>query len=129
MVRAAEELGAGVRMFSLQRRQRLHGRRQLHPHIRCPRPTRAAASVAFFHKHHFTLPPFAPALSREFAPYKPNPASLLRESGGQGVLQAPLQSHRDGVLAAVLQWRGCAAAPPCAVQTLRRSGASRRRSW
>jgi beta-phosphoglucomutase-like phosphatase (HAD superfamily) len=36
-----------------------------------------AASIEFFHRHHFTLPPFAPALSREFAPYKPDPASLL----------------------------------------------------
>jgi phosphoglycolate phosphatase-like HAD superfamily hydrolase len=36
-----------------------------------------AASVEFFHKHHFTLPPFMPAMSREFAPYKPDPASLL----------------------------------------------------
>ncbi|KAI3426065.1 hypothetical protein D9Q98_008033 [Chlorella vulgaris] len=35
------------------------------------------SSIEFFHRHHFTLPPFTPALSREFAPYKPDPASLL----------------------------------------------------
>lgn len=34
-------------------------------------------SVEFFHATHFTLPPFVPALSREFTPYKPHPASLL----------------------------------------------------
>lgn len=35
------------------------------------------SSIDVFHNSHFTMPPFAPALSREFAPYKPNPASLL----------------------------------------------------
>ncbi|EFN52132.1 hypothetical protein CHLNCDRAFT_27049, partial [Chlorella variabilis] len=43
------------------------------------------ASIAFFHRHHFTLPPFTPALSREFAPYKPNPASLLHIAEKWGV--------------------------------------------
>eukprot|EP01024_Parvocaulis_polyphysoides_P035580 TRINITY_DN3154_c0_g1_i1.p1 TRINITY_DN3154_c0_g1~~TRINITY_DN3154_c0_g1_i1.p1 ORF type:complete len:227 (-),score=19.98 TRINITY_DN3154_c0_g1_i1:252-932(-) len=33
-------------------------------------------SVDYFHKHHFPLPPFDPALSREFTPYKPEPHSL-----------------------------------------------------
>jgi HAD superfamily hydrolase (TIGR01549 family) len=34
------------------------------------------SSVEFFHRTHFTLPPFAPALTREFLPYKPHPAAL-----------------------------------------------------
>lgn len=55
----------------------------LHPHTH-------AASVDFFHRHHFTLPPFAPALSREFAPYKPNPASLLHIAEKWGVAPGEL---------------------------------------
>eukprot|EP00887_Chlorella_sp_A99_P002692 scaffold6.g2692.t1 len=43
------------------------------------------ASIDFFHRHHFTLPPFTPALSREFAPYKPNPAALLHIADKWGV--------------------------------------------
>ena len=53
-------------------------------------PPRPAASVAFFHGSHFTLPPFAPALSREFAPYKPNPASLLHIAERWGVAPSEL---------------------------------------
>lgn len=34
-------------------------------------------SIQFFHDNHFTLPPFWPALSRDFKPYKPNPGALL----------------------------------------------------
>eukprot|EP01026_Neomeris_dumetosa_P073465 TRINITY_DN755_c0_g1_i3.p2 TRINITY_DN755_c0_g1~~TRINITY_DN755_c0_g1_i3.p2 ORF type:complete len:140 (+),score=8.86 TRINITY_DN755_c0_g1_i3:333-752(+) len=33
-------------------------------------------SVDYFHKNHFPLQPFNPALSREFTPYKPQPHSL-----------------------------------------------------
>eukprot|EP01023_Acetabularia_acetabulum_P051307 TRINITY_DN5655_c0_g2_i3.p2 TRINITY_DN5655_c0_g2~~TRINITY_DN5655_c0_g2_i3.p2 ORF type:complete len:183 (+),score=31.58 TRINITY_DN5655_c0_g2_i3:211-759(+) len=33
-------------------------------------------SVDYFHKNHFPLRPFDPALSREFTPYKPDPHSL-----------------------------------------------------
>lgn len=35
------------------------------------------ASVAHFHANAWTLPPFAPALAREFKPYKPAPDALL----------------------------------------------------
>lgn len=36
------------------------------------------ASVEHFHKHHFSsLPPFTPALCRDFRPYKPSPAAVL----------------------------------------------------
>lgn len=35
-----------------------------------------SASVDFFHKTAFPLPPFHPSLSREWKPYKPDPASL-----------------------------------------------------
>ena len=34
------------------------------------------SSVDFFHDKHFPLPPFHPSLSREWQPYKPDPASL-----------------------------------------------------
>jgi HAD superfamily hydrolase (TIGR01549 family) len=46
-------------------------------HVHLPPLPSFPASIEFFHRHHFTLPPFTPALSREFAPYKPDPASLL----------------------------------------------------
>lgn len=37
-----------------------------------------ADSVDHFHRHHFnSLPPFFPALSREFTPYKPDPSALI----------------------------------------------------
>lgn len=35
-----------------------------------------SASVDFFHRTAFPLPPFYPSLSREWKPYKPDPASL-----------------------------------------------------
>lgn len=35
-----------------------------------------SASVDFFHATCFNLPPFFPALSREWTPYKPDPAAL-----------------------------------------------------
>lgn len=35
------------------------------------------ASVAHFHANAWTLPPFSPALAREFKPYKPAPDALL----------------------------------------------------
>ena len=42
-------------------------------------------SVAFFHESHFTLPPFVPALSREFTPYKVRAgASKLTAGWGPG---------------------------------------------
>jgi len=34
------------------------------------------SSVKFFHETAFPLPPFYPSLSREWRPYKPDPASL-----------------------------------------------------
>ena len=35
-----------------------------------------SSSVDFFHRTAFNLPPFFPALSREWTPYKPDPAAL-----------------------------------------------------
>ena len=57
--------------------------------------TPRAASIEFFHRHHFTLPPFTPALSREFAPYKPNPASLLHIAEKWGVAPEELAMVGD----------------------------------
>jgi HAD superfamily hydrolase (TIGR01549 family) len=36
-----------------------------------------SSSVEFFHRNHFDLPPFFPALSREWTPYKPAPDAIL----------------------------------------------------
>lgn len=33
--------------------------------------------MEYFHEHHFPLPPFEPALSRECHVHKPNPDALL----------------------------------------------------
>jgi phosphoglycolate phosphatase-like HAD superfamily hydrolase len=58
-------------------------------------------SVEFFHKTHFTLPPFFPALTREFTPYKPHPASLHTISEHWGIPASELcmigDSARDDV--------------------------------
>jgi len=35
------------------------------------------SSVAHFHQHAWPLPPFTPALARDFKPYKPAPDALL----------------------------------------------------
>jgi len=43
------------------------------------------SSVDFFHETHFPLPPFHPSLSREWQPYKPDPASLRFIAGEWGV--------------------------------------------
>ena len=36
-----------------------------------------ASTLEFFHQFHWRRDPFSPAISREFTPYKPNPAALL----------------------------------------------------
>ena len=36
-----------------------------------------AKAVSYFHENHFTLPPFSPALARDFRPFKPSPAAIL----------------------------------------------------
>lgn len=55
-------------------------------------PPPFAASIEFFHKHHFTLPAFTPALSREFAPYKVchlSPALTCRAAPAAAPRQLP----------------------------------------
>lgn len=42
-------------------------------------------SVDFFHDTHFNLPPFFPALSREWTPYKPSPAAMFHIAEHWGV--------------------------------------------
>lgn len=44
-----------------------------------------SSSVDFFHKTHFNLPPFFPSLSREWTPYKPDPAALHHIADHWGV--------------------------------------------
>lgn len=60
-----------------------------------------SSSVKFFHDTHFPLPPFHPSLSREFEPFKPDPASLeyiARHWGvGSGELVMIGDSCRDDV--------------------------------
>jgi HAD superfamily hydrolase (TIGR01549 family) len=62
------------------------------------------SSVDFFHSTHFNLPPFFPALSREYTPYKPDPASLLHIADHWGVKGTELvmigDSAKDDVVCA-----------------------------
>lgn len=44
-----------------------------------------SSSVDFFHATHFNLPPFFPSLSREWTPYKPDPAALHHIADHWGV--------------------------------------------
>jgi HAD superfamily hydrolase (TIGR01549 family) len=44
-----------------------------------------ATSVAHFHRHAWGLPPFHPALARDFKPYKPAPDALLHICAQWGV--------------------------------------------
>lgn len=44
-----------------------------------------SSSVEFFHKTAFNLPPFFPSLSREWTPYKPDPAALHHIADQWGV--------------------------------------------
>ncbi len=59
------------------------------------------SSVDFFHDTHFPLPPFHPSLSREWQPYKPDPASLHFIAGQWKVESAELvmigDSCRDDI--------------------------------
>ncbi|KAL4436652.1 hypothetical protein ABPG75_003791 [Micractinium tetrahymenae] len=81
--RAAHAAIAEVEAQALRDMQLMPGVLELSAYLDALRVPRALvtrnvnASIEFFHRHHFTLPAFTPALSREFAPYKPNPASLL----------------------------------------------------
>ena len=49
-----------------------------------------SSSIDFFHAHHFTLPPFVPALSRDCIEPKPSPASLLHIAERWGVAPGEL---------------------------------------
>ena len=59
-------------------------------------------SVDFFHTTHFPLPPFSPSLSREWTPYKPNPAALHHIAERWGVDSSELvmigDSAKDDVV-------------------------------
>ncbi|KAH7623919.1 putative Haloacid dehalogenase-like hydrolase domain-containing protein [Nannochloris sp. 'desiccata'] len=63
-----------------------------------------SSSVDFFHRTHFDLPPFFPALSREWTPYKPDPGSLLHIAEHWGVKGTELvmigDSAKDDVVCA-----------------------------
>ena len=60
------------------------------------------ASVAHFHANAWTLPPFSPALAREFKPYKPAPDALLHICAAWGVPPAEVcmigDSAKDDVV-------------------------------
>lgn len=62
-----------------------------------------SSSVDFFHRTHFNLPPFFPALSREWTPYKPDPAALLHISQHWGTSPTQLvmigDSAKDDIVA------------------------------
>ena len=59
-------------------------------------------SVDFFHRMHFPLPPFSPSLSREWTPYKPDPAALHHIAERWGVDSSELlmigDSAKDDVV-------------------------------
>ena len=63
-----------------------------------------SSSVDFFHATHFNLPPFFPALSREWTPYKPDPAALLHIADHYGAEATELvmigDSAKDDVVCA-----------------------------
>ena len=63
-----------------------------------------SASVDFFHATHFDLPPFFPSLSREWTPYKPDPAALRHIAAHWGVQPGELvmigDSAKDDVVSA-----------------------------
>lgn len=63
-----------------------------------------SASVDFFHATFADIPPFFPALSREWTPYKPDPAALHHIAGHWGVDAADLvmvgDSAKDDVVCA-----------------------------
>lgn len=60
-----------------------------------------STSVEFFHKTAFPLPPFYPCLSREWKPYKPDPASLHHIADHWGISPTELvmigDSARDDI--------------------------------
>jgi HAD superfamily hydrolase (TIGR01549 family) len=62
-----------------------------------------SSSVDFFHKTHFSLPPFFPAISREWTPYKPDPAAIHHIAEHWGVDSSELMmigdSAKDDVVA------------------------------
>jgi HAD superfamily hydrolase (TIGR01549 family) len=55
------------------------------------------SSVDFFHETAFPLPPFHPSLSREWKPYKPDPASLHYIAEHWGVSSSELVMVGDSV--------------------------------